>query len=123
VRIWAGEGGGKREFKVHDGPITAFAITASGRRIVTAGADGSVKIWDAEKMTLQSEIKNAHAGGVTAIALPPDGPRLFTVGADKKVKVWKILDGSPIATLDAPTSDGPAPDRLLFVRLDAPAMP
>jgi len=60
---------------------------------------------------------------VTALCLPPDGPRLFTVGADKKVRVWKILDGSPIAVLDAPASNGPAPDRLLFLRTDTPPAP
>jgi WD40 repeat protein len=63
-----------------------------GSRIAAAGADRTVRVWDAatgrEVRTL-----HGHTGEVSCVAYSPDGYRIASSSHDKTVKVW---DGTPV---------------------------
>ena len=64
-----------------------MAFSPDGKRIVSAAADRTVKVWDAEtgqeKFTLRG-----HADRVTSVAFSPDGKRIVSGSWDNTVKVW-----------------------------------
>ncbi len=76
------------------GPVTAFA--ASTNSLVSAQADGKVRIWDLEKATTVGELK--QDASVTALAVSSDGKRIATAGSNNVVRLWSP-DGHQIAEL------------------------
>ena len=68
-----------------------FSPDPGGRRIITAGHDGGVKIWDAVLGTETLELR--HDGPVASALLTPDGYQLIAAGWDGVVKFW---DGTPV---------------------------
>ena len=83
----------------HSGVVLGLAYSPDGRRIATASADRTVKIWDAENgqelLTLR-----AHGAPVVCVAFSPDGRYLASASADKpsQVRVW---DAGPQPASDA----------------------
>ncbi len=96
--------------------IKVIAVTPDGKKVLTGGADGKVKVWDADAHKLLSTIDADHTGGVTAITISPDGNLFVTGGVDKKVRGWDA-NGTLLKTVDA--HDG-AVTTILF-RAEPPA--
>jgi len=69
-----------------------------GRRIVSAGADGTIKIWDAadgrELMVLRG-----HAVAVTSVTFSPNAKRIASIGRNGKIIVWDAQSGAQLTTL------------------------
>jgi len=84
--------------KAHDGYVNALAIAHDGKRIVSAGSDGKVKIWDvcsiggrvlsdavgAELPLVDSIVCGSE--GIGALALSDDSHMLFLGSGDGKVR-------------------------------------
>ncbi len=87
-----------RDLAGHSGSVQACAVTADGRRVVSASHDKTLKVWDlasgCELATLQG-----HASGVTACAVTPDGRRVVSASSDKTLKVWDLESGRVLSTL------------------------
>jgi WD40 repeat protein len=75
----------------HTWAVFALQFTPDGRRLVSASADGSVRIWDVMRM---SECQNFrwHRKWPTCLAISPDGLTVATGSADKTVVVWDMPD-------------------------------
>jgi len=77
-----------------------FDVTLSpdGKRIVSAGGSGTIKIWDAtdgkEVMTLRG-----HEKAVVAVKFSSDGNRIASISRDSKIKVWDAQSGVELRTL------------------------
>ena len=70
----------------HDGRVRSVAYSPDGQRIVTASADYTAKVWNAntgkELLTL-----TGHNHQVWSAVYSPDGQRIVTAGADRIVQI------------------------------------
>lgn len=67
--------------------IRMARFSPDGSLIVTAGADGTARIWDAATRKLVTTLKK-HDGAVTGARFSFDGKLLVTTGADGSIVVW-----------------------------------
>ena len=102
----------------HDGPVTAMAFSADGHRLVTAGRDERLIVWDTDRATAVETLQARGAGPIQDVAVSADGRTAYTAGRDGTVVTWDlagtrrlerplIADGKPAAArLLAPSGDG-----------------
>jgi WD40 repeat protein/serine/threonine protein kinase len=81
----------------HAASIAAMAFSPDGRRLATAAADGTARLWDVSTgAPLVSPIENV--GTVACLAFSPDGLSFVTAGDDGPLKVWDGLNGKASVT-------------------------
>ena len=66
--------------------INAVAFSPDGTTIVTAGADGIVRVWSIAENKCLRELKG-HTDEVKSVAFGPDG-KILSGGLDKTVRLW-----------------------------------
>ena len=87
-----------RNLAGHAAGVRACAVTPNGRRVVSASADHTLKVWDlATGQTLWTLA--GHAAEVVACAVTPDGRRVVSASADHTLKVWDLATGQTLWTL------------------------
>ena len=72
-----------------------------GKRILAAGADKHLRLWDPTKGTLLAALEG-HSGVVTAVRFHPDGKRALSASHDKTVKVWDLASAKVLTSLQHP---------------------
>jgi len=78
----------------HADSVLGVAFSSDGRRIASAGADGTVRIWDTAAWRAVL-ILEPHAGRLASVSFSRDGRRLAAAGEDGTVLLW---DASPPTT-------------------------
>jgi WD40 repeat protein/serine/threonine protein kinase len=81
-------------FVVNLEPVRAD-VNAAGDRLVIAGRDHTVRVWDVaagQPLTPPAH----HAGPVLHVALGPGGESFVTASADRTARVWDTATGQPI---------------------------
>jgi WD40 repeat protein len=68
--------------------VYSASFSADGARIVTAGADGTAKVWDAKSGAELLTLKG-HLDAVTSASFSADGSRIVTGSDDNTAKVWE----------------------------------
>jgi WD40 repeat protein len=76
-----------RSWKSHSGPVHRLTFSPAGGRLVTAGADKAVKIWDVESGQEILRLRG-HTDEVLSAAFSPDGTLLATGSADHTLRFW-----------------------------------
>ena len=77
------------------GNINAVAFTPDGSRVVSAGEDGTVRVWERAD---GREVKVFGSGlAVNALALSSDGKRVVAGGIDGRVRVWDLEAGAEVS--------------------------
>ena len=70
------------------GPVTALAISADDKLLVTGSNSGKWQSWSLPDHVEQQQ-QMGHAGGIHSIAVHPGSGEIATAGADGLIKLWK----------------------------------
>jgi WD40 repeat protein len=88
-----------RTLEGHSFLVHGVAVSADGRRAVSASQDHTLKVWDVESgrelRTLQG-----HSREVNDVAVSADGRRAVSASDDKTLKVWDVESGRELRTLE-----------------------
>jgi WD40 repeat protein len=84
-------------------PLRAVVATADAARVVTAGDDGVVRVFNAASGTEERKLEGA-TGSVRALAVSKNIQVLAAAGADKTVRVYTFNDGKEVAKIAAPAT-------------------
>jgi WD40 repeat protein len=76
----------------HSSQIRAAAFSRDGQRVLTAGDDGTARIWDAETGR-EILVMRGHEGQVNSVDFSPDGKLALTAGEDGTARVWDAATG------------------------------
>lgn len=76
----------------------ATVFSPDGSRLVTAGADGVSRVYQAQDGRQLFELR-IHKGKVISATFSPDGTRIITAGSDSNVRVWDSKNGAPCVSL------------------------
>ena len=85
----------------HGDTVYQAVYRADGKRLITAGGDGAVRIWDAASGTLIRELRRGVAKPrYYAVSLSPDETLVAAIDMDGTVAhVWDANTGAPLAEL------------------------
>ncbi len=89
----------EKEFR-HGAAIRHCAATPDGNRLITAGDDACIRVWDMEAGALDAVLQG-HVGVVRAVAVSPDGAWLVSGGDDNLVMLWDLKKLRPARILGA----------------------
>ena len=95
----AASGDGEHRFEGHWGTVQALGYSGDGRYLVSAGNDGTVRVWDAITGQQAGSLKG-HFGKVIAVAALGDGRNVLTVGDDATVRTWDLATGAEIRKIE-----------------------
>ena len=102
IRLWTIPDSAESEMtlsaslKGHEGAINALAgFTSNNRQILSAGEDGTLRIWDTASGQIVRQAK--HGAAVISIAVRKDGKRFASAGTDNTVRLWNADDAKQVA--------------------------
>jgi G protein beta subunit-like protein len=75
-------------FEGHTANVTAVAIQADGKWMVTSSEDGTVKVWDMRTPTVQRNYK--HRCPVHDVVIHPNQGELISCDNDGNVRIWDL---------------------------------
>ena len=105
IRVWECPSGRERaslEFPDHE-TARAVRFDPAGSRLVGAGSEGTLRVWDADDFTVLWEIRNAN-DRIFDAAFNPSGDRVASVGELGFVRVYDADTGALVFEFRAPGS-------------------
>ena len=84
----------------HAGGTYAARFTPDARRVITAGADKTARVWEADSGRMTLELLG-HSEGITGIDVSPDGKRICTSSAyDQSARIWDAANGDSLFVIE-----------------------
>src|SRR5262249_10823653 len=107
VRLWdAVSGEQKVVLRGHGNEILSAEFRPDGRRVVTAGADGTTRLWDVESSQETALVLRGHSGKLNSLSFNRDGTRLLTAADDEIPRLWDPATGREVLRLGEHTRLG-----------------
>ena len=78
--------------------VTSAAFSPDGRRIATAGGDGTVKVWDAATRACLLTL-TGHSDQLLSVCFSPDGQRILSSSKDQSARLWDVASGTELLKL------------------------
>uniref|UniRef100_A0A915DCY7 Small-subunit processome Utp12 domain-containing protein n=1 Tax=Ditylenchus dipsaci TaxID=166011 RepID=A0A915DCY7_9BILA len=94
VKIWGSDFGDcHKSLFAHDDQVTAvkFGNCADETLFWSAGRDGKIKQWDANKF-VRIQTLEGHTEEIKALATTYDGTTLISASHDKSIRIWDLTD-------------------------------
>lgn len=82
----------------HEHVVRSLCYSPDGHLLVSASADGVIKIWNLQKLMAIGSL-HGHELAVNSLAISPDGSRLVSASSDGTVKLWDLTKETEIAKL------------------------
>ncbi len=96
----------EQRFVGDGGPVRSVAfLPPDGRQIVSAGDDGTLRLWDAQTGQEVRKFKG-HVSKVTGLAVSADGRRLLSSDKDT-ARLWDVESGKEVNGLALPADANP----------------
>jgi len=114
VRVWNSNNGTLfHHFRGNSTAQSINSIQADGELVVSACADGLLRVYDMKRRLHKHNLKD-HTAAVNMCQF--DGHKIVSGGADHCLKVWNVKDGKRLysllgGTLQARSNDPPHPSR------------
>jgi len=90
VRLWHTDGSGEPLIlSGHKGSVQAASFSSDGRRVVSAGSDGTARLWHAHDT--DEPLILSHGVAVHAASFSPDGTRVISGCHDGTVRLWHVF--------------------------------
>jgi eukaryotic-like serine/threonine-protein kinase len=93
ARVWVGNSPATPLLR-HGDRVTRASFSPDGRLVLTACADGTVRVWDLATGRLAMPPLD-HDDAVTQVAFDSDGRRVVMAGEDRIVRIWDSASGRP----------------------------
>lgn len=89
----------------HNQFVNCVRFSPDGSRMVTAGADGQIFVYDGATGERVGSLggEKAHKGGIYAVSWSPDSSQLISASGDKTVKLWDVGAGTAVTTFNMGT--------------------
>jgi WD40 repeat protein len=81
------------------GEVESVCYSRDGRRVVSAGSNGTVWVWDVASRALERKWV-AHATRIYTAVLSPDGRRIATASGDHHCRLWNADSGAMLHDSD-----------------------
>jgi WD40 repeat protein len=90
-----------RVFQGHGDRVNGVAISADGKRALSASWDGDLRLWNLESGELIRQTPAHRAvvkgqAGMNSVALSPDGKRALTGGRENTMRLWDLETGKEL---------------------------
>lgn len=82
-----------------------LAVEPEGTLLVSAGADGRIRRWDATDLKARGEAFGRGDAGITSIALDSGGRTVASGTAGGRLELWNLASGEPLQRSGAAKGD------------------
>jgi WD40 repeat protein len=110
TELWDSVSGKNEPLPGNVGRTYAVAWSPDGKTLAAGGADGSVRLWNAESRQALPVAMKGHAKGVATISFAPDGTVLASGSDDRTVKLWDVASGRELASAALSLAAPESPD-------------
>jgi RNA polymerase sigma factor (sigma-70 family) len=103
--LWRDLGSGEERASLdaHAGAVLGLALAPQGDLLASCGADGTVKVWDAQGLG-KPQIFGGHADRVQSVAFLHHRRGVVSGSRDKSVRIWDIGRGQETSLLKSPAA-------------------
>jgi WD40 repeat protein len=85
----------------HQGLVTSVDFAPDQKTVLTAGRDGTLRLWDRRSLAQRGRPIRGHTGYVTRAIFSPDGKLIASAGWDRTIRLWdratKKAVGKPLS--------------------------
>jgi WD40 repeat protein len=90
----------------HTGAVECVCFSSDSRRLASAGADRTVRLWNVETGA-ELACFFGHDETIYSVAFTPDGNRLLTASGDGTIRLWELPPANPTAPPNNPGRPAP----------------